>query len=170
MGGGRSSRGDEKGKAWRGRLRSCSFRTLCINASVARPCLNGNTEEKGFRTHAIEIETGHSPGSLLALTLFLSLSTHLSVYLSVHLTLSILPRQCIVGVLNSLLGIAGLPLPASWVPCLPLSPSVSDVSGVLGGVIVCPDLQNGQNNGPYPNYTLYFWILGHYFGLFWRSR
>ena len=32
------------------------------------------------------------------------------------------------------------------------------------------DLQNGQNNGPYTAYTLYFGILGHYFGLFWRSR
>ena len=32
------------------------------------------------------------------------------------------------------------------------------------------DLQNGQHNGPYTAYTLYLGILGHYFGLFWRSR
>ena len=32
------------------------------------------------------------------------------------------------------------------------------------------DLQTGQNNGPFTACTLYFGILGHYFGLFWRSR
>ena len=32
------------------------------------------------------------------------------------------------------------------------------------------DLQNGQNNGPYAACTLYFGILGRYFGLFWRFR
>ena len=32
------------------------------------------------------------------------------------------------------------------------------------------DLQNGQNNGPCTAYTLCFGILGHYFGLVWRSR
>ena len=32
------------------------------------------------------------------------------------------------------------------------------------------DLQNGQNNGPYTAYTLHSGIMGHYPGLFWRSR
>ena len=36
-------------------------------------------------------------------------------------------------------------------------------------VILENDLQNGQNNGPYTAYTLYFGILGHHFGLFWRQ-
>ena len=45
-------------------------------------------------------------------------------------------------------------------------------SEVLGGGDSATnlDLQNGQNNGPFTAYTLYFGILGHYFGLFWRSR
>ena len=34
----------------------------------------------------------------------------------------------------------------------------------------CLDNQNGQNNGPYTAYSLYFKLLGHYFELFWRSR
>ena len=32
------------------------------------------------------------------------------------------------------------------------------------------DLQNCQNNGPYTAYSLYFGILGHHYGLFWRCR
>ena len=30
--------------------------------------------------------------------------------------------------------------------------------------------KKSQNNGPYTTYTLCFEIVGHYFGLFWRSR
>ena len=32
------------------------------------------------------------------------------------------------------------------------------------------DLPNAQNKGPYTADTLYFGILGHYFGHFWRSK
>ena len=46
---------------------------------------------------------------------------------------------------------------------------------VAGTFRFCPantylDLQNGENHGPYTAYTLYFGMLDHYFGLFWRSR
>ena len=44
------------------------------------------------------------------------------------------------------------------------------ISWMLGTLDVHLDLQNCQNNGPYTDYTLCFEILGHYFGLFWRSR
>ena len=49
------------------------------------------------------------------------------------------------------------------------SPGVTQL-GLVQSEAMYLNLQNGQNNGPYTVFTLYVGILGHSFGLFWRSR